>query len=144
MEAVRSKHLPESSSIVTKKRFVQIGYLAFGALSIIFGLSALLFPSMVHPAKPHPFPFDHDLRELGAALVGIGLVTLWCIFNYERSRMINYILTLFNLFIAAIHWYDYLIGNLPLTSPLFNSLGFVLFTVISIARHREPAKPAAV
>ena len=86
-------------------------YLLFAAISIVFGATSLL-----------------------AASVFIGLLALWCNFNYDRSKTVHYFLTFFNLLVAAIHWYDYSLGDLPLTSPLFNSLGFVVFTAIAIIR----------
>ena len=114
-------------------------YVVFGGIAILFGLANLIAPSVLHSDAAESFPLMHNLREQGAAFVFLGLMSVWCSFNYERSRTIHYFLTLFNLFIAGIHWNDFLNGHLPLMSPLFNSIAFVVFATLAIARYRQPA-----
>jgi hypothetical protein len=104
----------------------------------LVGSVGLLAAAVLNPDNAS-YEQRHLMRELGAALVFVGLMSLWCNFNYDRSRTVHYLLTLFNLLIAAIHWYDYSRGDLPLTSPLFNSLAFVAFAALAIARSRETA-----
>jgi hypothetical protein len=125
-------------------KVAKVVYLVFGGIAVLFGLANLLAPSALHSESAQSFPLMHNLREQGAAFIFLGLMSLWCGLNYERSRTIHYFLTLFNLFIAAIHWNDFLKGYLPLMSPLFNSIAFVVFAALAIARYREPAPTTAL
>ena len=122
----------------------KVVYLLYGAISTVFGVTALVIPNALHPHSAASFQFRHNLREFGAAAVFIGLMGFWCALNYERSRTVHYLLTLFNFIVAAIHWYDYFNGDLPITSPLFNSIAFVVFASLAIARYREPASTIGV
>ena len=124
-------------------KVTKVVYVVFGAIAILYGLANLLAPSTLHSEEAQSFPLMHNLREQGAAFIFLGLMSLWCSFNYERSKTIHYFLTLFNLFIAGIHWNDFLKGDLPLASPLFNSIAFVVFAALAIARYREPAPISA-
>lgn len=117
----------------------KVVYVVFGTIAILYGLANLLAPSALHSELAQSFPLMHNLREQGAAFIFLGLMSLWCSFNYERSRTIHYFLTLFNLLIAGIHWYDFLKGYLPVTSPLLNSIAFLVFAALATARYREPA-----
>ncbi|HSE31262.1 MAG TPA: hypothetical protein VLA93_06765 [Pyrinomonadaceae bacterium] len=119
-------------------KLAKVVYVVFGAGAILYGLANLLAPSALHFAEAQSFPLMHNLREQGAAFIFLGLMSLWCSFNYERSRTIHHFLTLFNLFIAGIHWNDYFKGYLPIGSPLFNSIAFVVFAALAIGRYREP------
>jgi hypothetical protein len=74
----------------------------------------------------------HILREQGAALVFVGLMSLWLLFNYDQRRTVHLFLTLFAFLIAGIHWFDYFGGRKPLASAVLNSLGFVVLLALAI------------
>ena len=120
--------------MVTK--VAKVVFLVFGAFAIMFGLVTLLSPSALHSEAAHSLPFMHNLREQGAAISFVGLMMLWSSFNYERSRTVHYLLTFFTLLISAIHWYDYSIGYLPLISPIYNTVPFVVFASLALLRVR--------
>ena len=119
--------------MVTKKLAIAV-YLLFAAISILYGAVSLIAPSVLHSESSRSFPLAHNLRELGAAGIFLGLMALWCSFNYERSRTVHYLLTVFTLLLAAIHWHDYLIGHLPVISPLYNTMPFLVFGSLALAR----------
>ena len=122
----------------------KVVYVVFGTLAVVYGLANLVAPSALHSEESQSFALMHNLREQGAAFIFLGLMSLWCTFNYERSRTIHYFLTLFNLLIAGIHWNDFVKGYLPMASPLFNSTAFVVFAALAISRYREPVSTTAL
>jgi len=119
------------------KKFALVVYGIFGTVAIVFGTALLLFPSALLSEAAQSVHFTHILREQGAAIVFIGLMAFWCLFNYERSRSVHYLLMVFLLLDAGIHWFDYLGGRLPLASPLYNTLPFVVFAAMA-AFNRRP------
>jgi hypothetical protein len=118
------------------KKFALIIYGIFGTFAIVFGTATLLVPTVLQSEATQSFHFAHNLREQGAAIVFIGLMAFWCLFNYERSRTVHYLLMVFLLLDAGIHWFDYLGGRLPLASPLYNTLPFVVFAAIAAFNRR--------
>src|SRR5438552_10705917 len=122
------------------KKTNQIIYGVIGVGAILYGVAALLFQSVLLEETRRFFPLTHLLREEGAAAIFIGLMAVWCIFNYERKAGVHYSLMVFALLIAAIHWWDYIAGYLPWMSPLYNSVPFVVLMIIAIGdRPREKA-----
>jgi len=118
------------------KKFALVVYGIFGTVAIVFGTALLFFPSALLSEAAQSVHFTHILREQGAAIVFIGLMAFWCLFNYERSRTVHYLLMVFLLLDAGIHWFDYLGGRLPLASPLYNTLPFVVFAAIAAFNRR--------
>ena len=122
------------------KKTNQIIYGIFGVGAILYGVAALLFQGALLSETRRSFPLTHLLREEGAAAVFIGLMALWCIFNYERRAGVHYSLMVFALLIAAIHWWDYIAGQLPWMSPLYNSVPFLVLLIMALlGRRREKA-----
>ena len=122
------------------KKTNQIIYGVIGVGAILYGVAALLFQSVLLEETRRFFPLTHLLREEGAAAIFIGLMAVWCIFNYERKAGVHYSLMVFALLIAAIHWWDYIAGYLPWMSPLYNSVPFVVLMIMAIGdRPREKA-----
>jgi hypothetical protein len=113
------------------KKISLMVYGIYGSVAILVGLTALLFPTMLEPHAPSP-QLIHILREQGAALVFVGLISFWLLFNYHQRRTIHLLLTVFAFLIAGIHWFDYFGGRRPLASPLLNSVGFAVLLVLSI------------
>ena len=114
------------------RRINSVIYGVFGIGAILYGVAALLFQAVLLSETRRVFPLTHIFREEGAAAVFIGLMSLWCIFNYERRAGVHYFLTIFAFLIAAIHWWDYLAGHLPWMSPLYNTVPFVVFLIMAI------------
>jgi hypothetical protein len=123
---------------VKVKRINSVIYGLFGAGAIVYGAAALLFPAVLESNAAQSFRFGHILREQGAAAIFVGLMSFWCIFNYERRRSVHYFLMLFALLLAAIHWHDYFAGHLPWMSPLYNTVPFVVLLIMAVlSRSRE-------
>jgi len=114
------------------KKMHQIIYGVFGVGAILFGATALLFQSMFLSEERRSFPLTHIFREEGAAAVFIGLMSLWCIFNYERRTAVHYFLMVFAFLIAAIHWFDYFTGHLHWMSPLYNSVPIIVLATMAL------------
>jgi uncharacterized membrane protein len=114
------------------KKANQIIYGIFGALGILFGVVALLFPGMLISEADRTGLVIHLLREEGAAGIFIGLMASWCIFNYEKRIAVHYFLIVFAFLMAAIHWFDYLNGHRHLMSPLINTVPFVVLVLMAL------------
>jgi len=114
------------------KKMNQIIYGVFGIGAILFGVLALLFQGALLSEARRSFPLTHIFREEGAAAIFVGLMSLWCIFNYERRASVHYFLMAFAFLIAAIHWFDYFAGHLPWMSPLINSVPFIVLTTMAV------------
>jgi len=119
------------------KKISSIVYGIFGAVAIVFGVAALLIPEAVVPEATESRDLAHIIREQGAATIFLGLMSFWCIFNYERRRVVHFFLILFTLFIAGIHWFDYLEGRRPLMSGIVNAVPFVIFLAMAVFGRRN-------
>ena len=120
------------------KKVNQIIYGVFGVGAILYGVAALLFQGVLLSEARRSFPMTHVFREEGAAAIFIGLMSLWCIFNYERRAGVHHFLTVFAFLIAAIHWWDYIGGHLPWMSPLYNTVPFLVLSIMAVlSRSRE-------
>jgi hypothetical protein len=116
----------------TLKKINSVIYGIFGAGAIAYGVVNLLFPSFMVAEAGRSFHLSHILREQGAAAIFIGLMSLWCILNYERRRPVHYFLIVFAFLIAAIHWFDYLTGHLPWMSPLYNTVPLIVLASMAL------------
>lgn len=112
-------------------------YGIFGAVAIAIGLGALIVPGAVEPEATEASNMAHLLREQGAATIFLGLMSFWCIFNFDRRKIVHVFLTLFTLFIAGIHWFDYLAGRRPLLSGILNSIPLAIFLTMMVLNRRE-------
>jgi uncharacterized membrane protein len=118
------------------KKLNSIIYGVFGAGALLYGVANLLFPAtLVKEART--FPFSHIMREEAAAAIFIGCMMLWCIFNYERRRVVHYFLIVFALLIAGIHWFDYVQGHLNWKSPLLNTIPLIAFMMMAVGSRSE-------
>jgi len=114
------------------RKINQIIYAMFGVGAMLFGVAALLFQGALLSDTHRSFPTTHIFREEVAAAIFIGLMSLWCIFNYERRTSVHYFLIVFAFLIAAIHWFDYFAGHLPWMSPLYNSVPLMVLTTMAV------------
>ena len=114
------------------KKTNSIIYGLFGAGAIFYGIVALLAPAFLLSEAAQSFHLRHILREEGAAAIFVGLMAVWCIFNYERRAAVHYGLMVFAFLLAAIHWGDYFAGHLTWMSPLYNSVPFLVLLAMAI------------
>lgn len=114
------------------KKVNSVIYGLFGSLAILHGVVTLVSPSVLVSEAAQSFHLAHNLKEQGAAAIFIGLMALWCIFNYERRRSVHYGLMVFAFLLAAIHWSDYFAGHLPWISPLYNSVPFLVLLAMAV------------
>jgi predicted ferric reductase len=122
------------------KRINAVIYALFGIGAILYGAAALLFPTGLESNAAQSWRFAHILREQGAAAIFVGLMAFWCIFNYERRRAVHYFLMVFAFLLAVIHWHDHFAGHLGWTSPIVNTVPFVvLLIMLVLSRPRESA-----
>jgi hypothetical protein len=98
-----------------------------GALFILIGAAGLLWPSLEQSLN---WRGQHILREQGAAMIFVGLMAFWCVFNYERRRAVHLFLIVLALLLSLIHWLDYFQGHLLIQSPLVNTVPLILFTLM--------------
>ena len=112
------------------KKISFLVYTLYGSVAILAGLTALLFPNTLEPDASARLV--HILREGGATLVFVGLISFWLLFHYDQRRTMHLLLTVFAFLIAGIHWFDYLGGRKPLASALLNSVGFAVLLAIII------------
>jgi len=112
------------------KKISFLVYSLYGCVAILAGLTALLFPNTLEPDASARLV--HILREGGAALVFVGLISFWLLFHYDQRRTVHLLLTVFAFLIAGVHWFDYFGGRKPLASALLNSVGFVVLLAMII------------
>jgi hypothetical protein len=121
------------------KKTNSIIYGLFGAGAILYGVAALFAPAFLMSEAAQSFHLRHLLREEGAAAIFVGLMAVWCIFNYERRAAVHYGLMVFAFLLAAIHWGDYFAGHLSWISPLYNSVPFLVLSTMAV-RSRSSKK----
>jgi hypothetical protein len=114
------------------KKISIVVYALIGAGAILYGAGALFFPTFLESESAQSGELKHILREQGASVVFLGLMSCWCIVRYEQRRLVHYFMTLFGLLLAGIHWNDYAQGTRPLMSGVVNSVPFLALFVMSI------------
>ena len=120
------------------KRINAVIYGLFGIGGILYGAAALLFPVRLVSDAAQSFLLMHILREQGAAAIFVGLMSFWCIFNYERRRSVHYFLMVFALLLAVIHWHDHFAGHVRWMSAIVNTVPFVVLLIMAVfSRSRE-------
>lgn len=112
------------------KKISLLVYGIYGSVAILVGATALLFPTMLESKASAEL--IHILREQGAAMVFVGLMSFWLLFHYDQRRTVHLLLTVFAFLIAGIHWFDYFGGRRPLASAFLNSLGFAVLLAMAI------------
>lgn len=113
-------------------------YFLFAVFANLYGVAILLFPARFLSEATTSFHLAHNLREQGAAIIFLGLMSFWCYLNYSASFAVHLLLTFFTLLLSGIHWFDYFRGQLPLVSPVYNTAPFLIFFVLAIGRSRAP------
>ena len=122
------------------KRINSVIYGLFGIGAILYGAAALLFPTALESRAAESWRFTHILREQGAAAIFVGMMAFWCIFNYERRRVVHCFFIVLALLLAVIHWQDHFAGHLRWLSPIINTVPFVVLVIMWIlSRPRQSA-----
>lgn len=114
------------------KKVNQIIYGIYGVVAILIGIVSLLFQGLLISEAQRSLELSHILREGGAAGIFVGLMSIWCILNYERRTAVHYFLIVFAFLMAAIHWFDYLTGHRHLMSPLINSAPLIVLVLMAL------------
>lgn len=117
----------------------QIIYGIYGVLGILVGVVSLLFQDLLISEAHRTGELSHILREGGSAAIFVGLMSIWCIFNYERRAAVHYFLIVFAFLMAAIHWFEFLNGHRNWMSPLINSVPLILLVLMALLS-RSPAR----
>jgi len=112
-------------------------YGLFGAGAILYGVVNLLFPSFLVSEAAVSFPLSHILREQAAAAIFVGLMSFWCILNYEWRATVHSFLILLAFLLAWIHWFDYLTGHLNWMSPLYNTVPLIVLSLMALWSRSE-------
>jgi hypothetical protein len=123
------------------KKLSLVVYIALGAGAILYGVANLLFPALLVHEAAQSFPVAHILREQAAAAIFIGLMSLWCVFNYERRQAAHYFLVVLAFLVAAIHWFDFFAGHLGWKSPLLNLAPLIVLLIMTIGMRKASAAP---
>ncbi|MEZ4778333.1 MAG: hypothetical protein R2786_03025 [Flavobacteriaceae bacterium] len=113
-------------------KFKSIVYGILGLLFSIGGSIGLINPKQNATATNEQIAQDliHTTMELGAAILPIGFLLIWSALNPKKVQKLNYFFILFFLLFASIHWYEYLLGNRQIESPLLNSIPLILIIIV--------------
>lgn len=126
------------------KTLSRIVYGLFAAGALFYGTALLIAPAAMSREAATSFHVSHNLREQGAAMFFIGIMALWCLFNFERRRPVHYALMVFTFLITVIHWFDYAQGGLPFISPVYNTVPFLVLLLLALPLRRATAGRGAV
>ncbi len=121
------------------KSLHQIIYALFGAGMLLVGVVGFLLPFGFMPELAEAYDDEalHVVQEASSAVLALGLVSLWCAWNYAQSRALHWVLTLFFILISALHWADYVRDERPIESGLINSVPAVVLLALAAFRKRE-------
>jgi hypothetical protein len=78
--------------------------------------------------------FLHILQELGSLLVLVALMTLWCVWNYERSRAFHWMLAAYWAIMAVIHWFNVASPTVSVVGGLINTIPVAVFLTLGLMR----------
>jgi hypothetical protein len=100
-------------------------YGVLGGLAISLSFLVLFKPALALPPEAYSTLTAHLVREQAAEGMFIGLMSFWCLVNFDRRRAVHFALILFTAVFAGIHWAEYFHARRPLLSPLLNSVPFL-------------------
>ena len=79
----------------------------------------------------------HLIQEMGALMLLAGLVCLWCVRHYDRSRYSHWALTAFWAIWSLIHWLGH-DGHLHTgLGPVVNAVPLTLFLIVGVLRMKR-------
>ena len=131
-------------------------YAVLGVLYVVVGAGAIALPAgwislrwlgddvrrLYESAAPESY-LNHQTQEFGTLAIAVGLVFLWQAWRSEHSRSLHWLLTLYLLLDASIHWIgpQGLIGSFR--RGAINSVPLVLLLILGILWSRVPeGRPA--
>src|SRR5687767_4436617 len=95
----RRTDMTKATRILAKVTYAVMGaaFLAAGASTLLVntGLLPDAVRDLILRFSQNNLGMLHVIQELGSLLVLTGLVTLWCVWNYEQSRALHWMLTLY-------------------------------------------------
>lgn len=106
------------------------GLLGVGFLMGSLGTFLMMFDFFSDMAEQVYSPRGHLLQEFGCSLAFMGLMSLWYSFNLKKGRVVGLLLVLFFVLLALVHWIDFFKGNLPIASPLINSVPMLVLAAL--------------
>jgi hypothetical protein len=121
-------------------------YGLFGAVYLVAAVSVLLLGTGLLPGDVRDLIEGigqgnshtlHIMQEFGSLLVFVGLITLWFIRHYDRSRPFHWAMTAFWGLFALVHWFDVRGSFEPGIGQVINTIPFGLFVVIGVLRQRS-------
>lgn len=114
-------------------------YGLIGAGLILLGSIGFLLPFGVLPEVAETFDAEglHVVQEAGSAAIALGLLAVWCAFNYSKAGAAHWILTVYFLLIAALHWIDCLHNQRPLISAVLNTVPAATLIVMGFLRRSD-------
>ena len=120
-------------------------YALLGALYVIVGAGAMVLPlgwvsaewlgpdvaSIYAAAAPDSY-LNHQTQEFGTLAIAVGFVFLWQARRVEHSRSLHWLLTLYLMLDASIHWVgpQGLIGSVQ--RGLVNSVPPLVFLILGV------------
>jgi hydrogenase-4 membrane subunit HyfE len=120
----------------------------FAVIFLIVGVSVLLLRTGLLPDFAKSIVMNtarddlnavHLVQEFGSMLVFAGLISVWFIRHYERSKFFHWAMTAFWGLFALAHWFD-VRGRFQSTlGPTINTVPFVLFVVVGLLRKSAEA-----
>jgi uncharacterized protein DUF4345 len=102
--------------------FTRVVYGVFGVGAVAAGLAAVFVPGLVLPPDYVTPMARHLIREEGALMVFVGLMSLWCLRHYDDRRPVHAALLVTALIFAGIHWVSFFNGGLPVRVVVVNSV----------------------
>jgi hypothetical protein len=134
--------------------FAKFLYGIMGAAFLAVGISTLLVNTgllsdairdVLMEFSQNNVGFLHIIQELGTLLVLVGLLSFWCVWNYDHSRAFHWMLTIYWALMALIHWFNVADPTISVVGGLVNTIPVAVFLTIGLLRartdnHSEPAE----
>jgi hypothetical protein len=128
-------------------------YALLGVLYVLVGAGAMVLPlgwvsaewlgpevaSICGAAAPDSY-LNHQTQEFGTLAIGVGFVMLWQARQREPSRSLHWLLTLYLMLDASIHWVgpQGVIGSLQ--RGLINSIPPLAFLIVGVLWRRADVR----
>jgi uncharacterized protein YjeT (DUF2065 family) len=128
---------------------------SYGLVGVVFlvaGVSVLLLGTGLLPAAVRDSIHDigqdnsntlHIMQEFGSMLVFAGLITLWFLRHYDKSRPFHWAMTAFWALFALVHWFDVRGAFEAGIGQVINTVPFALFAAVGLLRQRSEGRMAS-
>jgi hypothetical protein len=100
-------------------------YGVLGGLAVGLSVLVLFKPALALPPEAYSSLTAHLVREQAAEGIFIGMMSFWCLLNFDRRRPVHLALMFFAAVFAGIHWAEYFQARREVLSPLLNSIPFL-------------------